>query len=116
METTEYSNISSSFPKMRNRLRHGTHQNDVSIDGTLNSLVVGTKPTKHGSVRSQQRGFQAGDADMIFQYGTMFGDDQVFLSNKDADGLIRTLKQKIKKIDRLRNRMVVVDGNSLITC
>ena len=72
--------------------------------------------TKHGSIRNQQRGFKTGDTDIIAWLGTTIGDDQIFMSNKDADREIRLLKGLIKTIDRIRNRKFVIKGNKIVTC
>lgn len=71
--------------------------------------------TKHALERKQQRSFKNADIDLIAQCGTYIGDDEVFLSNKDADREIRLLKEQIKKLDRLRNKKIVVKNNALVT-
>jgi hypothetical protein len=71
--------------------------------------------TKHVSERMQQRSFKNADIDLIAHCGTYIGDDEVFLSNKDADREIRFLKELIKKLDRLRNKKIVVRNNALVT-
>jgi hypothetical protein len=116
METTTISNSVHSFHDQHCLSHINYHRIERNKDDTPETLMADIKSTKHGSVRCQQRGFKTGDINIIAQCGTMIGDDQVFLSNKDADREIRTLRQKIKKIDRLRNRKVVIVGKSLVTC
>lgn len=72
--------------------------------------------TKHGAIRMQQRGFKNEDINIIAQCGTDIGDHEVFMRSKDVDREILYLKKMIKKIDRLRNRKIVIAGNSLVTC
>jgi len=72
--------------------------------------------TKHGLARMQQRGFKAADIDLIAHCGTYFGDHEVFFTNKDADREIKSLKKMIKKLDRLRNRKIVIKNNAIVTC
>jgi hypothetical protein len=72
--------------------------------------------TKHGSERMSQRNFQDEDIDLIAHCGTYIGDDAVFMSNKDVDLEIRSLNELIKRIDRLRNKKIVIKGGALVTC
>ncbi len=116
METTTISDSVHSTHDQHCLSHINYHRIDKNNDDAPETLMADIKFTKHGSVRCQQRGFKTGDISIIAQCGTMIGDDQVFLSNKDADREIRILRQKIKKIDHLRNRKVVIVENSLVTC
>ncbi len=71
--------------------------------------------TRHLSERMQQRSFKEADIDLIVHCGTYIGDEEVFLSNKDADREIRQLKAQIKRLDRLRNRKIILKNNALVT-
>ena len=116
METTTSSDNTHERPNGHRLSQKFYHRIDETKDDAPETLIADLSLTKHGSVRRQQRGFKTGDINMIVQCGTMIGDDQVFLSSKDVDREIRFLKRKIKKIDRLRNRIVVISGNSVVTC
>ena len=72
--------------------------------------------TKHGEVRMQQRGFKNEDIDVIAQYGTETRDKVFLLRSKDVDEEIRRLKKQIKRLDRNRNRSIVMANDTLITC
>jgi hypothetical protein len=72
--------------------------------------------TKHGLQRMSQRNFKDEDINIITHCGTYIGDDAVFMSNKDADLEISSLIELIKKIDRLRNKKIVIKGGALVTC
>jgi hypothetical protein len=116
METPYTSRIKHSPSDQHCLLNLNYHRIDEVKEDTPETLIGEIRLTKHGSVRKQQRGFKTGDINMIVQCGTMIGDDQVFLSNKDVDREICSLRLKIKKLDRLRNRKVVIKGDSVVTC
>ena len=72
--------------------------------------------TQHAQKRMQQRSMSEVDIDMIVQHGEDIPGDGVLLTNQAADKLIRFLKQTITRIERLRNRKVVIVGNAIVTC
>ena len=78
----------------------------------MSSLI----PTKHAQKRMQQRSMSAEDIEMILQHGEEVPGDGLLLSNHSADKLIRSLKQEITTIERLRNRKVVLNGSAVVTC
>ena len=73
-------------------------------------------PTKHALKRMQQRSISEADIDLIVLHGDDFPGNGVILSNHAADQMIRSLKHEITRIERLRNRKVVIDGSAIITC
>ena len=101
--------------------------------------MITLRKTQHGQARSQQR-FREGDVELIFSLGLDVSDNEIFMTNKSAkfeirlrqqkiNFLLRTerashqayheivsLKSEIHQIERIRNRKIVVDGTTLISC
>jgi hypothetical protein len=134
-------------------LHHEEDQPYLPNEGMLGKKI---RPTKHGSIRMQQRAISRSDVETIRRCGTLIGDLVYFLGNKDTDaeiGLIKqslralqtcnvneivcrsrvaddrartsirvkiceeksALKQRIRDLARLRNRIAVIDGDDLIS-
>ena len=86
--------------------------------------------SKHAEQRQAQRGFFPGSIDMICFYGEDVGDGGISISDKEIDALIceraieakrnavhcKVHKRVMQKLDKLRNRKAVLDGNTVITC
>lgn len=95
--------------------------------------------TRHAQERMQQRSMNGRDLYAILSYGEDFGGAGVVLTNKNADAQIhefraqidslkasdatggaeaeiRDLKVEIDRVDRLRNRKVVVADGYVVTC
>ena len=115
METTTFTDTPWEFPGEHDLLKNNYHKACKPNDQKHEALSANLEQTKHGAVRMQQRSFTEEDVNLIYQCGTMIGDDEFFMSNKDADREIRALKKGIKRIDRLRNRLVIVSGLSVVT-
>lgn len=71
--------------------------------------------THHAEQRQSQRGFARSSFEIIYLFGEMIGDQEVIMTNREIDILTRELKAQIQRLDKLRNRKLVVDGNTIIT-
>ena len=72
-------------------------------------------PTEHAMIRQSQRGFKADDFKQIAQHGTPVGDMEILLTDKDVQHAISARKREIQALERLKNRLIVVDGQTVIT-
>ena len=70
--------------------------------------------TKHAQTRLPQRNLSQKDIDLVLSYGTETRDG-VMLMKRDVYREIKHLKRMIKRIERLKDTFVVIDGGSLIT-
>ena len=70
----------------------------------------------HAKKRIRQRGIHNADIDWIMRYGISTDNLGALLSNKDVDREIAVRKREIQLFERLRNKKVVVNGNTVITC
>lgn len=77
----------------------------------------GLQVTIHGQQRMSQRAVRANDVDLILHYGTAVDDDAqcLMLTNRDVDQLIAFFRQHIHRLERLRNCVVVIGENRLLT-
>ena len=73
------------------------------------------KYTKHAKIRMAQRGIKEKDADIVLAYGTSIGRNRYFLKKRAAAREIGYLKQKIAQFERLKDKVVVVVDDHLIT-
>ena len=64
----------------------------------------------------QQRGISISDIDMILEHGEEIEGNGIFMTNKRAEKLIRSLKREISTVERFRNTKVVVDGDNVVSC
>ena len=71
--------------------------------------------TKHAQARMRQRGLREADLDLILEYGTEIGQDRIMLKERDVDKIIQSLKRQIAKLERLKNKVIVVTDGRLIT-
>ena len=71
--------------------------------------------TEHARIRQSQRGFKSHDINKILEHGTPVGDMEVMLTDKDVRNAIRARKREIQALERLRNGLVVIDGQEVIT-
>ena len=71
--------------------------------------------TRHGEVRMSQRGIQKTDLDVILAHGTDIGRNRIMLKRRDADEAIRAHKKQIAKIERLKDKVLVVADGQLVT-
>ena len=71
--------------------------------------------TAHATARKTQRGFRTDDFAQIITHGTPVGDMEIMLTDKDVEHAIRKRRKEIQALERLKNRIVVVDGRRVIT-
>lgn len=64
----------------------------------------------------RQRGIRTSDVELILQYGSEIGEDVFFLSQKDAEREISRRKREIDTLERLRNKKLVLAGDTVVTC
>jgi hypothetical protein len=77
------------------------------------------KLTKHADKRKQQRGFSDTAINIIMRHGRMSkvrGDAyKLFFGKKESHTLISELKQMIKLVDRARDGVLIISGETVIT-
>jgi hypothetical protein len=78
-------------------------------------IMVKASLTSHALTRQKQRGFRATGFERIYRYGTMIGDQEIFMTNNEIQSRIHEYKLEIQMLERLRNCKIVVDGNVIIT-
>lgn len=71
--------------------------------------------TNHATTRMQQRGLRKADMDLLLQTATQVSPDAYLLTQKDAEREISTRKDEIQRLERLKGRKIVVDGNVILT-
>lgn len=72
--------------------------------------------TRHAAARIRQRGMRDDDVAVIVAHGTQIGADTYVLRGRDAAGRIAKHKKEIARLERLRNRKVVMAGDAVVTC
>ena len=77
----------------------------------MNTLTI----TNHCEARMSQRGIKKEDLDFLFSHSTDIGNNRIMLTKKDAIKVIENLKRQITKVERLTDKVIVVEGNDLIT-
>lgn len=70
----------------------------------------------HARVRLRQRGMREADVETIVTHGTLIGDDTYVLRSDDVAREIERRKGEIARLERLRNRKVVLGGQTVVTC
>ncbi|MFV8258270.1 hypothetical protein ACNQKP_10700 [Bdellovibrio bacteriovorus] len=77
------------------------------------------KITSHASCRGAQRGISLNSFDLIYKYGEARkrsgGVSELVITTKAAQMAIQVLKDEIKKIEKMKNKAFVFDGETLIT-
>ena len=66
--------------------------------------------------RVRQRGMREGDVDVIVACGTLIGGETYVLRSNDVAREIERRKHEIARLERLRNRRVVVVDGTAVTC
>ena len=77
--------------------------------------MTGLLITRHGEARMSQRGIRKADLDLILAHGSDIGRDRIVLIKRDAAKAIQTLKQQIARIERLTDKVLVVEDGRLVT-
>lgn len=70
--------------------------------------------TKHAKKRMRLRGLSVSDINCILENGVEIK-DSICMTDRYCRCLIDTYKNKIKMIERLRGKAVIVDGKAVIT-
>lgn len=70
--------------------------------------------TKHVHIRLQQRGLKAKDIELIAEYGEAF-ERGLFMTTEAVDKALTDLRDKIRRLEKLKGRVVITDGSSAIT-
>lgn len=70
---------------------------------------------RHGEQRTAQRGFLHSGIKTIIQFGEMISDQELLMTNREISARIMELKSEIQRLDKLRNRKLVVDGSTIVT-
>ena len=71
--------------------------------------------THHGRTRMSQRGIRDTDLQVILAHGTEIGRNRIMLKKRDAAKVIRDLKKQIADVERLTDKVLVVEEDRLIT-
>ena len=71
--------------------------------------------TCHGQTRMRQRGMKNGDVELILACGTQIADEAWLLRDRDVDRAIDSRKREIQRLERLRNRKVVICDSRVVT-
>lgn len=72
--------------------------------------------TRHAEVRMGQRGFRQEDIEEVLLHGTRVAPDAYLMQRTDANREIAALKCRIRRMERLKDLKVVVEGDRVITC
>lgn len=72
--------------------------------------------TLHAEVRMGQRGFRKEDIEEVLLHGTRVAPDAYLMQRTDANREIATLKRRIRRMERLKDLKVVMEGDRVITC
>jgi hypothetical protein len=70
--------------------------------------------TEHAHTRMQQRALHYHDLNLITEFGTEFVDGLV-LRDRDVDLAVLTKKREIDRLEKLRGRALILNGENLIT-
>lgn len=68
----------------------------------------------HAIKRLRQRGMRPADVEVIVAYGTPVRDGYL-LRARDVNGVILELKEMIRALERLRKRVVIAEGQTVVT-
>ena len=71
--------------------------------------------THHGEARMSQRGIRKADLNVILAHGTDIGRDRIMFTKRDAARITRDLKRLIADVERLTDKVLVVENGRLIT-
>ena len=71
--------------------------------------------TRHGEARMSQRAIRKTYLDLLLDYGTDIGRNRIMLRKRDAAKIIRSLKEQIAHIERVTNKVLIVEDGQLVT-
>jgi hypothetical protein len=71
--------------------------------------------TQHAKVRMKQRGLRVDDLSLVVDTAEHITPNKLFMTAAAADRAIARRKQEIQQLERLKGKLLVVDGNTIIT-
>jgi hypothetical protein len=71
--------------------------------------------TRHAMQRLSQRGFRPSTVETIFLNGMNIGDQEYIMTAREIDMLRKELKAQLQALDKLHNRKLVIEGDTVIT-
>ena len=81
-----------------------------------NGGLVNAVWSHHARARSQQRGLQSTDIDVVTFFGTDGPAGRVVLLDKDVKQVVATCKRLVQQLERLRGTVVVCKEGTVVTC
>ena len=72
--------------------------------------------SRHATQRMNQRGLRKTDIDLILRCGTPITRDRIQLRRTDVADAIAEHRREIQRLERLRDRTVVVREDIIVTC
>ena len=70
--------------------------------------------TAHAHTRMQQRAVRDRDLALILKFGTEF-DDGLILKDKDVAVAISSMREEIRRLENLRGKAVILEGDTVLT-
>ena len=70
--------------------------------------------TAHAHTRMQQRAVRDLDLALILKFGTEF-DDGLILRDKDVAVAISSMREEIRRLENLRGKAVILEGDMVLT-
>lgn len=68
----------------------------------------------HAMIRMSQRGFRTRDVDLFLECGTKVSDGY-FLRDRDVTTAILQRQKEIERLERLRGKVLIADGDTVVT-
>ncbi len=70
--------------------------------------------TAHAQMRMQQRAVRDLDLALILKFGTEF-DDGLILRDKDVAEATSSMREEIRRLEKLRGKAVILEGDTVLT-
>ncbi len=70
--------------------------------------------TAHAQTRMQQGAVRDRDLDLFLEFGTKF-DDGLILRNKDVAEATSSMREDIRRLEKLRGKAVILEGDTVLT-
>lgn len=71
--------------------------------------------SNHAEMRMNQRGLRQSYVDFILTFGEQISPDAIMMTKRAANKLISDFKSKIRAIQRLTNKKLVIEGETIVT-
>lgn len=71
--------------------------------------------SNHAEIRMNQRAFRQSDIDLIIAFGEQITPDAIMMTKRRAMKLIEDFKTKIRTIERLTDKKLIIEGEAIIT-